>query len=488
MSCIHSQCKGVCGQYCVPCAEPCTWQCPHMDRCNMPCGAPCDRLPCNERCSLLLECGHRCPSLCGERCPLKEFCQECGSVDKMDAIVDFIECPTYKEVDVTQDPIVVLPCQHFYTMSFLDDLMDMDKVYRCGSDGTFKEVIPNGGMTLEAKHCPQCRMPISQVQRYNRVIKRFTLDNMLLSVMIHSQKRYVNVQNKFRKMEKSLRKGRDAEIAKLIPVINSRQKQPIRDRNLGTVTTWMQQFDDIRRDLSEYIKNVHERNQPHMKVFEMSIAAQSRLRSNNGDAGVAEPVLPQLDVPSPDIKFRLLGNLLELRLNILESQERMHFAARLSALSGCQDESNLLRKCTRKMCQPQRKAAKDLLHECEEHRYPGHAIEILLHEMELIRLQFYPSTETALNEILRCEAKDILTQCKHYLQKYPICKKYQPAVDRARKALERSGPFYEAVTPEEIRMVVIASQNELRGTGHWYRCPNNHPVLPLTPQGILLID
>src|SRR5439155_14042426 len=55
LGCIHSQCPGKCGRDCVPCTEPCEWKCIHMGKCNMPCGAPCDRLPCNDRCSQFLE-------------------------------------------------------------------------------------------------------------------------------------------------------------------------------------------------------------------------------------------------------------------------------------------------------------------------------------------------------------------------------------------------------------------------------------------------
>lgn len=50
-------------------------------RCDMACGAPCRRLPCNQRCPKLLPCGHRCPSLCGEPCPNRKFCIKCGHKD-----------------------------------------------------------------------------------------------------------------------------------------------------------------------------------------------------------------------------------------------------------------------------------------------------------------------------------------------------------------------------------------------------------------------
>lgn len=62
----------------APCIEKCTWSCTHQGSCSMPCAAPCDRLPCDERCAKILKCGHQCPSLCGEDCP-NNLCQECGT-------------------------------------------------------------------------------------------------------------------------------------------------------------------------------------------------------------------------------------------------------------------------------------------------------------------------------------------------------------------------------------------------------------------------
>ncbi|EKX50132.1 hypothetical protein GUITHDRAFT_57273, partial [Guillardia theta CCMP2712] len=66
LGCQHSSCSKPCGYLCQPCIELCDWHCEHAGRCSLLCLAPCDRLPCNERCSKTLSCGHRCPSVCGE--------------------------------------------------------------------------------------------------------------------------------------------------------------------------------------------------------------------------------------------------------------------------------------------------------------------------------------------------------------------------------------------------------------------------------------
>jgi len=100
LRCIHSRCPGKCGEHCVPCAEQCTWACEHRGRCHMPCGAPCDRLPCSLRCAKFLECGHQCPSICGEVCPGKGFCQHCCTPNLRETVVEFLELTSYEETNL----------------------------------------------------------------------------------------------------------------------------------------------------------------------------------------------------------------------------------------------------------------------------------------------------------------------------------------------------------------------------------------------------
>jgi hypothetical protein len=46
--CVHSKCPKLCQLLCSSCVEPCDWTCEHKGTCELACGAPCTRLPCNE--------------------------------------------------------------------------------------------------------------------------------------------------------------------------------------------------------------------------------------------------------------------------------------------------------------------------------------------------------------------------------------------------------------------------------------------------------
>lgn len=138
----------------------------------MPCSAPCDRLPCDERCTRVLPCGHQCPSFCGEDFPVG-YCQECG--DKGEQRVDLLEFLSYAEVDLDESPVVVLSCGHFFTGETLDGLVGLDEVYTRDREGSFcglKDIA--GSLSTKVPFCPDCKRPIRQfaTKRYNRLINR----------------------------------------------------------------------------------------------------------------------------------------------------------------------------------------------------------------------------------------------------------------------------------------------------------------------------
>ena len=64
-----------------------------------------------------------------------------------------------------------------------------------------------------------------------------------------------------------------------------------------------------------------------MRVYE------AQLRAKAANASWA------LDVPSPDIKHRILGNILELHLDICEYSEMIHMVNYVSLFEGCKDDA-----------------------------------------------------------------------------------------------------------------------------------------------------
>lgn len=137
----------------------------------MVCGAPCDRLPCGKRCTKLLDCGHQCPSVCGEECPTSLNCVICCTDEKKKQQVDMILFTEYQDLDLNEDPVIFLPCGHYYSMSTLDGVMQLGEAYHQDMAGEYTGVKSLSDMNdTKPKSCPNCRSVIHFVKRYGRLI------------------------------------------------------------------------------------------------------------------------------------------------------------------------------------------------------------------------------------------------------------------------------------------------------------------------------
>ncbi|GBF88382.1 hypothetical protein Rsub_01094 [Raphidocelis subcapitata] len=211
--CPHTSCKRPCREACPPCAEPCTWACPH-GACSLPCGAPCDRLPCDERCPKLLPCGHRCPGVCGEDCKrVAAFCVEPGCKRKAAArknqVVDLIMATTFGDLapaDVDADPLIGLPCGHAFVASTLDGVAGLGDFYsRAGPGGPWTVPAPLPDGATKAPACPLCRAPVEGVRRCGRVVNKAAVDQAQLKFVETSRLERVRLEQRLRDLEAKVR-------------------------------------------------------------------------------------------------------------------------------------------------------------------------------------------------------------------------------------------------------------------------------------------
>ena len=135
----------------------------------MVCGAPCNRLPCEKRCSKLLDCGHQCPSVCGEDCPASLNCVVCCAEEKKKRQVDMILFTEYQDLDINADPIIFLPCGHFFSMSTVDGVIDLSAAYSQDPSGNYVDLKSLSNVGANDAKCPDCRSIIHSVKRYGRV-------------------------------------------------------------------------------------------------------------------------------------------------------------------------------------------------------------------------------------------------------------------------------------------------------------------------------
>lgn len=328
--CSHSQCSKKCYEPCVPCVEDCSSSCPHRGRCKLPCAVPCDLLPCSKRCSLTLSCGHRCPSVCGEICPEAQYCQTCAEKSAKDIMVDYIMGSTYAEIDLDETPCIVPSCGHILTLESMDGHMEIAKYYTISDDtDTGDSIVALKSSSVpfsasELKNCPICRMPLRNINRYGRIVRRAWIDEATKKFIVWANAQFVPLASKMEQAEAKLREPVTKENLAYVPpfgqaqlssALNKLSLKPVRligsrDQQVKAVVNTLNvksRYKDIsllRIDIRRFLGEVDEAEQPI-----------SRIHSLVGDARKYRGVNAEItDVPSVlQVRNRLLATVLLLR-------------------------------------------------------------------------------------------------------------------------------------------------------------------------------
>ncbi|GJP50064.1 hypothetical protein CLOM_g9208 [Closterium sp. NIES-68] len=528
VACQHSSCPQPCHQTCAPCAEPCGWHCKHQGACSLPCGAPCDRLPCDRRCEKALKCGHQCPSLCGEKCPPKAFCTAagCGAQEKREMTVDLVTLETLGEIDPEESPVLVLACGHAYTVDTLDGHLGLNQVYlesegspgSCsagdgggsvassgaaeGSGAKWVVVLPFEDGNLSAlKGCPECRQPITGFRRYGRMVNKALLDQserkFALSCLADQQK----LQGKLSKLSRAVSACSEAA-------------QPKQLQELAKAATYLVTETNKLRFTSM--------EPPTQQTYQASIAAIQRKHLQLGETPLAstwEEECHLLYVPQPDPRplceslmmlgkaYQLLmaANFLQLRCLLRKLRDVAGPSPRISELSG---ESSSSGKPAHTELTRQLENCRAVLHMVLKNaeKYVGEAVEWAgkrkAHRLEArARLElvdvFRAFVEGMMAERLLSNSPAGLggpkKQQLEYLEKAKVqcgmvashhlvsIRENDELGKSARKLLNKELRALEASVRDEPRYFSLTEREKGEvfnamglGTGHWYRCPNGH--------------
>jgi len=496
--CAHSRCGKKCSEACAPCAEECRWSCKHRGvRCEMPCAAPCDINPCSERCDLQLACSHQCPSVCGEECPSEKYCQECGSDEILDREVDLIMFETYRNINLDEDPIIIPKCGHFYTLDTYDNHMDLKRVYRLNMSGKIVGPRPLDGSDepadgdsvkeeLKIKNCPDCRAPLRDIHRYNRIVKSASLDEATRRFCISSNIELVRLFNEVSEAE-DLREASRGDF-----------KRDLRTRRVGdpgasaALTGRVKRNTGLVKRLQAYVLKVKEEEQPYGKVRQLVLNAERRKGTQSNFV---------IDSSMVQFGFRLKGQLLFFQLRWADLWDRHEISTDSTLPEG-------LRKTHRKAILTQVKKmwieCGTLVTECQDVKMEKQECEARIYQAQffaLYRNKLISDRETRPLEVGMANLglrhaeplpqepipedagtenlegiHESLDHCEYLCRKLPgTVGPLKDRVDQARRLL-KGGVFYAPVSAEERRLVHLAMSAEFSSTGRWYTCPNGHPV------------
>ncbi|CAF0825810.1 unnamed protein product [Brachionus calyciflorus] len=148
--CGHSKCA-------KKCSEPCLNSCEHF-KCNKKCFELCDRAPCNEPCSLLLPCDHKCIGLCGEPCPKR--CRTCHPFEKSEIFFG-------NEQDENARFILLVDCNHNIEVEAMDKWINDNY----GLESKLETKLDDVKNEVQRPVCPICRTVITLSKRYSNQIK-----------------------------------------------------------------------------------------------------------------------------------------------------------------------------------------------------------------------------------------------------------------------------------------------------------------------------
>lgn len=193
--CSHTKCDKLCHEPCLPCIEDhCGSGCPHST-CTLPCAAPCNWEPCSRRCTIMLDCGHQCPSVCGEECPDSKYCQICGPDDILFTVVDSLHMTDYRDVNLDEDPCIFPHCGHCQTKSSMDQQLGLQDFYETSEKGAPLNVkgVLMPFSVQKVPCCTQCRGSFREISRYGRIIRRPMLDKSLKEAITWSNSKFFSL-------------------------------------------------------------------------------------------------------------------------------------------------------------------------------------------------------------------------------------------------------------------------------------------------------
>ena len=479
--CQHSRCTLPCHEACAPCIETCAWSCEHQGSCTMPCSAPCNKLPCDQRCQKELPCGHQCPGLCGETCP-KDYCHKCAM--KQDCRVDLLEMKTYAEIDVNETPIVVLGCGHFFTAETLDGLIGMHDVYVTDKFGQFAGLADiSGGLVSKIPQCPDCQRPVRQyvTQRYNRVINRAVIDEMSKRFLVNGKTELKGLEKQVDQLEKEFEISR-SDLTDTIKLVHDGLGTRRAETVVRQIQTRYAASHRLNKEINSFLRKAADRHQPAQKLHNATVHAATMNRVKSVDEGLASLGI-QDTVPLVERDRRVThgGRTLQIRAECAILEDKFIIAGALKSALFIENVK-LSGGSPDKLTKPFFQICKTFLADCETENLPKLAVETSIYFARIARLYQFSGLSDSDKTIVTEYSNEAIEQLQKALllckEPFQDAEQLKKAVEDAIKLLQRE--WYEEVTSEELHAIKQAMVRGPGGiathSGHWYNCVNGHPV------------
>ena len=391
-------------------------------------------------------------------------------------MADFVECTTYQEINLNENPVVVPHCGHVITVSSLDGHMAMSKFYEMSDDGDIKGVISNlePFSVDDLKACPSCRYPLRRIHRYNRIVKRGLIDEATKRFIVWANASFIPLEAQLNAQEvalsttkvslgRSLGQPHDSDDPNTIELSQSRGTQIRIFSELAGLRQRYTEALNVRFHVRRFLGKVAEVEQPYGKVYRM-VQDVRQATGEEVDFAAQGNILR--------VRERLLASALLLRCDLMLLSDFVKAYHDLSA-----QNSSRYRwpkgKLTMDLTQ-NRNDCQDLAADAALQGQPMQEIEARVYFARFVTLERAAAdTSTSKVQELVELAKEQLETAKALCSRSANTKTMLKEVEAVEKEL-RESTFYTAITNDEKRAVYAAMATDFGGTGHWYYCREGH--------------
>ncbi|KAF3061544.1 hypothetical protein GL218_03388 [Daldinia childiae] len=356
----------------------------------------------------------------------------------------------------------------------MDGIMDMKAHYKMSAEDNPVAILNTSEpfSMEEVKVCPTCRGSLRSISRYGRIVRRAMLDESTKKFVSWSQIEYsklaellLDVQGRIstappppRVLQKDTRSNK-----KVFSAGRVKQIQLIRDwvgdnRYEEAFKLWQR--------INNFLGQVRREEQPFQRVNDFVLHATRQQKTQGVFA---------FDETRIQIKGHLQACTLSLKCDIIVVTD---FMKQRDSLTESRGELNLDFSLQLDECESLAERAKATGYprqETEAHVYFAQFCAFSRVLVSAEKAEDGSNTNAVKAEKFKEKAKEHLALARELVAKYNDQTKGMMAEIEATEKMVRDSVFYDTVSTDEMRAVYRAMASEFSGTGHWYKCANNHP-------------
>jgi hypothetical protein len=318
--------------------------------------------------------------------------------------------------------------------------------------------------------CPQCREPLRDIHRYNRIVKHALIDESTKRFVSKAHHDYTTLYEAVQQFEDELESAR-TEFVKRWRAENVEEGLEYA-KIKAAIVPYEANAIRLQARVKKFVRGVSKVEQPFARVNALLASAVARTDAQSED-------LTPFEEMAVLTGFQLRGDILDLQFNW----------ALLSGYANIQQDGTVSSQFRATFCEKINNRLPQLLAKCHtalgqatKGNFVAEQLQAMIHHTIFSRLAYTSAAARAnpskppATALPQSKLTETLEDCETLFGSYPsILVPYRRLIDNAKRYCG-GGAFYVPVTADEKRQTYRAMAAQFTGTGHWYYCRNRHPV------------